>query len=151
MALQQAVGASIGVSATLPPQHDDDATNGFPGLTFEKLGRINGYPNLDGTYDIATFDDLETGEEVKFVDVLRAGNSTFNVGLDTDDAGQAVVQTAFDTASKVAFEFTLKNGAKYYRTAAVTSFAPSSIGTGNVVMASLGLEFEKTTVKVLTP
>lgn len=145
MALQQAVGASIGVSATLPATHD---ALGFGALTFIKLGRINGYPDLDGTYDIAAFTDMETGEEIKFVDVLRAGSSTFDVGLDMEDAGQTAVQTAFDGGDKMAFEFTLKSGAKYYRTAAVTSFAPSSIATGNVVMASLTLEFEKTTVKV---
>lgn len=145
MALQQAVGASIGVSADLPASHD---STGFQALTFTKVGRVNGYPDLDGTYDIAAFDDLETGEEVKFVDVLRAGNSTFNIGLDPADAGQVIIQGAFDNAEKISLEFTLKSGSIYYRTAAVTSFAPSSIATGNVVMASLGLEFEKSTVKV---
>lgn len=145
MALQQAVGAAIGVSATLPATHD---STGFAALTFTKVGRINGYPDLDGTYDIATFDDLETGEEIKFVDVLRAGSGSFNVGLDPDDAGQVIVQAAFDNGTKMALEFTLKSGAKYYRTAAVTSFRPTNIGTGNIVMAEMSLEFEKTTVKV---
>lgn len=145
MSLQQAVGASIGISSGLPATHD---AAGFGAMTFTTIGRISGYPDLDGTYDIATFDDLETGEEVKFVDILRAGNSTFNVGLDTADAGQTIVQTEFDAGNKASFAFTLKDGTIYYRTAAITSFAPTNIATGNIVMAALGLEFEKTTVKV---
>ena len=146
MALQQAVGASISVVKDLPATHD---VMGFGALTFVKVGEINGFPDLDGTYDIATFGNLETGQETKFVDVLRAGSSTFNIGLDVADAGQIVLQDAFDTAAKASFEFKLKDGTIYYRTAAVTSFAPSGIGTGNVVLASLGLEFENKTVRVL--
>lgn len=143
MALQQAVGASIGVSATLPATHDN---TGFGALTYAKVGRINGYPDLDGTFDVATFDDLETGEEVKFADVLRAGSSTFNVGLDEADAGQIILDA--NKGAKLAFEFTLKSGVVYYRTAILTSYKPTGIATGNVVLAELGLEFEKTTVKV---
>lgn len=145
MGLQQSVGAAIAVSATLPTTFD---STGFAALTYTKLGKLNGYPDLDGTRDIATFDNLETGEEEKFGDVFRAGNSTFNVGLDPVDAGQIIVEAAKDANTKLAMEFTLKDGTIYYRQAIVTSFRPAGIGTGNIVLAAVGLEFEKTTIKV---
>ena len=148
MALQQAVGATIGFVAELPTSHDD---TGFGTLTYETVGKLEGYPDLDGVYDIATFTGLDSGEEEKFVDVLRAGNSSFMVGLDPDDAGQTAVETAFRDGTKGSFEFTLKDGTVYYRTAAITSYNPTNIGVGNVVMADLGLEFEKTTIKVAAP
>ena len=146
MALQQSVGAKIGVSATLSTTHDDDATTGFPSLTFTNIGRINGYPDLDGTFDVTTFEDLETGEEIKFADIFRAGNGTFMVGLDEADAGQVILEG--NKGGKLAFAFTLKSGAVYYRNAILTSYRPTNINVGGVVMAELGLEFEKTTVKV---
>lgn len=146
MPLQQSVGASIGVSANLPTSHNADASTGFPSLTFTKVGRINGYPSLDGTYDVATFTDLETGEELKFPDVFRAGNATFAIGLDASDAGQMILSD--NIGAKLSFEFTLKSGTKYYRAAILTRYAPSSIAAGNVVNAEVTLEFEKSTVKV---
>lgn len=143
MALQQAAGASISVSATLPATHD---ATGFGALTFTKIGRINGYPELDGNFDVATFEDLETNEESKFADMFRAGGATFNIGLDDADAGQIVLNA--NKGSKLAFAFKLKSGTIYYRIAILTSLFPTGIAIGNVVMAQMGLEFEKTTVKV---
>ena len=52
MALQQAVGATISFVAELPATHDD---TGFGALTYETVGKLEGYPDLDGVYDIATF------------------------------------------------------------------------------------------------
>lgn len=143
MALQQAVGASIGVSTTLPATYDQA---GYEALTFTAVGKINSMPDLDGEYDVATFDDLETGEEMKFADVFRAGDGTFTVGLDEADAGQTALAGAKGT--KAAFEFTLKSGTVYYRTAVVKSFKPTGVSTGNVVTAEVSLAFEGSTIKV---
>jgi hypothetical protein len=142
MALFQAAGTSIGISGTLASTHD---AVGFEALTFAAVGKIDGSPELDGTYDTASFTNLETGEEEKFADVLRAGSGSFQVGLDEGDAGQAVIEAAKGT--KAAFAFTLANGSIYYRNAIVTSFKPTNITVGGVVMADIALEFEKTTVK----
>jgi len=148
MALQQAVGAALAVSASLPATHD---STGFEALTPTSVGYINSIPSLDGTRDVATFDDLTTGEEMKFADVMRAGEGTFSVGLDPDDSGQGILESAKDSGDKVAILVTLKDGTKYYRTAVVTSFMPTGIETGNVVTAEVGLAFEKSTVKVAAP
>lgn len=145
MALQQAVGATIGWSASLPATHD---AAGMGALAPTAVGKVNSVPDLDGTRDIATFDNLSTGEEEKFADVWRAGNGTFQVGLDESDAGQSALATAASTGEKGVLVVTLKSGAKYYRPAIITSYKPTNISTGNVVMAEVGVEFERTTVKV---
>jgi hypothetical protein len=142
MALFQAAGTTIGVSATLASTHD---AVGFEALTFASVGQIEGAPDLDGTFDTASFTNLETGEEEKFPDVLRAGSGSFQVGLDEGDAGQTAMEG--QKGKKAAFAFTLANGSIYYRNAIVTSFKPTNITVGGVVMADIALEFEKTTVK----
>ena len=145
MSLQQSVGASMHYSAALPATHDAD---GFAALTFTKVGRLNSLPDLDGTRDIATFDDLELGTEEKFGDVFRAGGSTFTIGLDDGDDGQALLNAAAISGDKGSMKVVLKDGTIYNRTCIVTSMKPTGIATGNIVTAECGMEFEKTTVKV---
>jgi hypothetical protein len=143
MALQQAVGITAGISTTLPATHD---AAGFGALTFTAIGKLNAVPDMTGEHDIANFDNLSTGEEEKFADVFRAGDGMLSVGLDYDDTGQTAIEGAVGT--KVAWEFTLKDGTVYYRNGIVRSFKPMGFSTGNVVMADVSVAFEKTSVKV---
>ncbi|WP_420013922.1 hypothetical protein [Tateyamaria sp.] len=142
MALQQAVGMAAGVSTTLPATFD---STGFAALTYTACGRLNTAPDLDGEYDVANFDDLTLGTEVKLSDVFRAGEGTMSLGFDEEDAGQAILEGA--KGDKVALAFTLKNGTVYYRTAIIKSYKPVNISTGNIVMADVMLAFEGVTVK----
>lgn len=151
MALQSSVGIKVGVSATLPTTHDDDATDGFPSLTYTSCGKLNAAPPMTGTRDIANFDNLSTGEEEKVLDVLRAGAGPLNFGFDEEDAGQIIIETADEAtttaASTLAFEFTLPSGRKYYRLGIVTSYAPTG-SIGSVMTAEANVEFVKAHVKV---
>ncbi|MBQ0802989.1 MAG: hypothetical protein KBT76_14755 [Sulfitobacter litoralis] len=148
MGLQSSVGIKVGVSATMPATHD---SVGFAALTFINCGKLNGAPAMTGTKDVATFDDLSTGEEWKLVDILRAGNGDMSYGYDAEDTGQAALETAAESAtddgSKVALEFTLNNGTKYYRLAIITSYTPEG-SVGNVLMATVGTEFYRKHIKV---
>jgi hypothetical protein len=145
MGLQQAVGAQLHISAALPATHDD---TGFAALTYTKVGKLSSLPDLDGEYDTATFDNLETGEEEKFPDVFRAGDGVFTVGLDDSDTGQDLIETSKDAKTKCSFKFTLKDGTVYYRIGFFRSYKPTGIEVGGVVMAECSVEFEKSTVKV---
>ncbi|UOA14523.1 hypothetical protein [Sulfitobacter dubius] len=151
MGLQSSVGIAVGVSATLPSTHDDEAATGFPSLTYTAAGKLNSTAPMTGTKDVATFDNLTTGEEEKLVDILRAGNGDMSFGYDADDAGQALLETAAeasdDATSKVALKFTLNNGDVYYRLAIITSYTPEG-SLGNVLMATVGTEFYRKHVKV---
>ena len=151
MGLQSSVGIAVGVSATLPSTHDAEAATGFPSLTYTGAGKLNSAAPMTGTKDVATFDNLTTGEEEKLVDILRAGNGDMSFGYDADDAGQALLETAAeasdDATSKVALEFTLNNGDVYYRLAIITSYTPEG-SVGNVLMATVGTEFYRKHVKV---
>jgi len=154
MALQSSVGITVGVSATLPTSHDDDASNGFPSLTFTACGKLNAAPPMTGTRDIASFDNLSTGEEEKVLDVLRAGGGELTFGFDEEDAGQQIIETAADAdtdaASTLAFEFTLPSGRIYYRRGIVTSYAPTG-SIGSVMTAAANVEFTKAHVKTDAP
>jgi len=154
MALQSSVGITVGVSATLPTTHDDDAVTGFPGMTYTACGKLNASPPMTGTRDIANFDNLSTGEEEKVLDVLRAGSGELTFGFDEDDAGQVIIETAADAtttaASTLAMEFTLPSGRIYYRLGIVTSYTPTG-SIGSVMTAAANVEFVKDHVKVNAP
>ena len=151
MALQSSVGITVGVSATLPTTHDDDASTGFPGMTYIACGKLSGPPSMTGVFDTASFDDISTGEETKIVDMLRAGAGELMFGYDGADTGQVALETAADATSdatkKVALEFTLANGDVYYRLAIITSYTPSA-AIGNVLMATIAAEFYRKHIKV---
>lgn len=151
MALQSSIGIAVGVSATLPTTHDDEAATGFPSLTFTACGKLSAAAPMTGTKDVATFDNLTTGEEEKLVDILRSGGGEMSFGYDPEDAGQGILETAADAtadaASKVALEFELPNGDVYYRLAIITSYTPEG-SVGNVLMATVNAEFYKKHVKV---
>jgi len=147
MALQSSVGVSVGVSAGLPATHD---SVGFAALTFTACGKLSTAAPMTGTKDVATFDNLTTGEEEKFADIMRAGAGDMSFGYDPADAGQTVLETAADAdgaSSNVALEFTLLNGDVYYRLAVITSYVPDP-QIGSVLMATVGSEFYKKHVKV---
>jgi len=99
MALQSSVGIKVGVSATLPTTHDDTAVTGFPGMTYINCGKLNSPPPMTGTKDVATFENLSTGEEEKLLDILRAGNGEMAFGYDEADTGQTALQTAADATT----------------------------------------------------
>jgi len=151
MALQSSVGIKVGVSAVLPTTHDGEAVTGFPGMTYIPCGKLSAAAPMTGTKDVATFDNLSTGEEEKLVDMLRAGAGDMSYGYDAEDLGQAALEVAADAtadaASKVALEFSLNNGDTYYRLAIITSYTPEG-SVGNVLMATVGTEFYKKHVKV---
>lgn len=148
MALQSSVGITVGVSATLPATHD---AAGFAALTFTPCGKLSAAAPMTGTYDVATFDNLSTGEEEKVLDVLRAGNGDMTFAYDDEDAGQTILDTRgnSDTPSEhnVAFEFTLNNGDVYYRLAVLTSYRPEGT-VGQVLTATVAAEFYRKHIKV---
>ena len=148
MGLQSSVGITVGVSATLPATLD---STGFGALTMTSGGKLSAPPPMSGKKDVATFDNLSTGEEEKLVDMLRAGSGDLVFGYDETDAGQTILGTAADAStdagSKVALAFTLNSGTIFYRLAIITSHTPQG-SVGNVLTATCNCEFYRKHVKV---
>lgn len=143
MALQQSVGTLAAVAAGEPATHDQA---GFEALTFTNVGSINAIPDLVGVYDIASADLLDQGEEVKFADILRAGEGDLVLWYDEDDAGQAIIEA--QVGQKVSWRFTLRSGTVYYRTGIIRSYGPTGVAVGNVTQSTTSVAFEKIHVKV---
>ncbi len=145
MALQQSVGIALAVSTTLPAADTEEAYNS---ITFTPVGELSEVPDLTGEYDIASFDNLTTGQETKFADINRAGDGEIKLGFNLDDAGQTILETAAADGDSLSLEFTLKDDTKYYRKAIIKSFKPADVSTGNVLMASVMVAFFGVSVKV---
>lgn len=144
MTIQQSVGTALAVSAVLPATSDEA---GFDALTFTPVGKLQSIPDLDGTYDVVTADDLTLGEEYKEAGILRAGDGEFDVLLDDEDAGQNALYGL--RGQRAALEITLKSGTKFYRTAAILSMKPTGLSPDSFVMAKVNLAFYGKTIRVL--
>jgi len=137
MALSRSIGSELWAVAALAATEDQV---GFDALAFVQVGELESPPPTRGTRDIATFENISTGAEVKEPDIIRAGNGTFMVGFDDTDAGQDILEAAFDSGDKVTVCINIA-GVGFYRRAIVTSYNPRA-QFGQVVKAEIGLEFE---------
>lgn len=143
MATTSAVGTEVAMSPDLPTDYTDTA---FAALSWSVVGRLQSAPPADGSYDVSTFEDITTGEELKEPDIFRAGEGTCNVAYDLDDAGQDVLRS--NVGQKVSIRLTMKNGAIFYRTAVIRSFMPTNISVGSFLIAEVGFAFFGRTVVV---
>ena len=145
MAIIGAAGTTLGASASLAATKDDTGVNA---LTFTTVGKTGTMPDLDGSFDVATFDGLGEQLEYKEVDIFRAGSGTLEVALDDDDAGQGILETAALTGAIVGLQATLNNGNKYYREAIIKSFMPTGLTVGGIVRATVDCDYTGRTVKI---
>jgi len=148
MAIINSVGTLVAVVQAEPATKDQA---GFEALSFTPAGCMSAIPPLTGTKEIASFDCLDTGEEIKVLDMDRAGQGDIEFAYNEDDAGQVIIETAAAASthatSVLSLRFTLSNGTIYYRTGLATSYSPNS-AVGQVIQATASMEFFGTHVKV---
>jgi hypothetical protein len=143
MALTTSVGATISMSATLPTTFDDNATTGYPSLTFTQLGWVEDIPEYGPEATTVEFTPVDDGIIRKFHGPTNYGSLSVPVGLDFDDAGQTVAKTAQDTKNEIAFEIKYDDGLIDYCSGKVMSFKRANGAAGGVRKGSVMIEFER--------
>lgn len=137
MTIQTAAGASLAVSASSIAAF---TASGYGAATYTTVGEITNIGEFGKQYELVTFNPLATRGTKKLKGSWDAGSLTPELGLDPDDAGQAIMETALDSDAAIACRVTLQDGTVYYFMGLVMAFRPNVGSVNDVVMATCQIE-----------
>ena len=126
MGIQSNAGASVAICASLPATHN---AAGFNALSFTTVGEITNLPEFGRKFALITHKPLATRATRKLKGSYDEGQLPFELGLDTDDAGQTIMKAASASDNPYAFRVTMQNGDKYFMLGLVMEFV---VGGGDV-------------------
>lgn len=142
MTVRTSAGTTIGISSSAPATFN---ATGYDALTFTSIGEVTDLGEFGRTYSLVTHNPLSTRATVKKKGSYNEGAVTMQVGLDTDDAGQALVKTASQSDADYYFKITTQNGDIYYFPAMVMSFVVGVGSVDQITTASISLELTSAT------
>lgn len=114
MTVHASSGTCVSVSASAPATHD---SSGFAALTFTAVGELETIGDIAIAHAAVNFANLCTGKTTTLKGGEEAINVPIGVGLDRDDAGQALMTTARASLTAIySFKISEANGdAMYFR------------------------------------
>jgi hypothetical protein len=109
-------------------------TGGFAALSWTEVGELSDIGNLGGTTNVVKHMPIKTGAVVK-----RSGSTDYGTlnlkGAKASDAGQTILQTAFDARSSISFKIVYPSalGTTNYFTGIVASTI-TSVGNSDQIL-----------------
>lgn len=107
--VQTMLGATLSLSATLPETYDA-AGYASTDFTWTEIGEIENHGNHGGTKTIIEFTPVDTGVVTKLPGGKNYGNKSLMVGYIPGDAGQAMIETAFESTARYSAKITYPLG-----------------------------------------
>lgn len=137
MTVRASVGTLLAISAGAPATND---AAGFAALSWTTIGEITNVGELAQQWGMAEHTPVDTGRVEKYKTTRNAGSQTFELGLDTDDAGQILAKAAMLATGNYSFRQTMPNGDIYYSRGLVTNFSSTPGDAGAITNASMTIE-----------
>ncbi len=145
MAVRTSAGTTIGISSASPATFDN---TGFAALTYTTIGEVTDLGEFGREYALVTHMPVASRGVVKKKGSYNAGAMTLALGLDNDDAGQALLKTASNSDALYSFKVALQGGDIYYFQASVMSFKTAVGGVDTITNATVTLELNVTSAGV---
>lgn len=99
MTVFTSAGTSLGISASAPATYDE---SGYSILSYTTIGEVNDLGDIPSrVYQVVTWQPIGERGERKAKGGYGLGTQTITVGIDSDDAGQALIDSA--TASDLPY------------------------------------------------
>lgn len=131
---------SIVASGTAPATFD---ATGYAALSWVPIGEITDLGELGREYNLVTHNPLGNRATQKFKGSFNEGSMSISLGLQTDDAGQIIVESATNSDLSFSYRMITQNGDTYYFRAQSLKF---KIGVGSVdQITTATLQLEVTT------
>lgn len=146
MAIQNASGTTLGISATLPSTFDAVASTGYPSLTFTTVGEVTNIPAMGSVNNTVTHNPLGEIDIAKRPGSRNHGSISVPMALDPSDGGQVIVLAQL--RSECAFHVTMPDGADHYFTGYVMGFTTEVGGSDNMLMATMTVELTRAETRV---
>jgi hypothetical protein len=137
MTTSTSAGATLGITATAPATFDKA---GYTAGVFTPIGEITNLGDFGREYSKVEHKPLATRGTVKFKGGFDEGQLALTIGLDEDDAGQMLLETAAGSDANYYFCLTRQTGDKYYFPAQVMSFKRQVGERDSITSVSVSLE-----------
>jgi len=132
MTVKTSAGTTLAVSAGLPATED---SAGYAALSWTEVGEITDLGEFGKVYNLVTHNPLATRRTVKKKGSFNDGSISLALGLDSSDAGQAILDAAVDSDANYSFRVTDQDSDIDYFQAIVMS-KPKSIGSVDSITSS---------------
>jgi hypothetical protein len=143
--VKTSAGTTFALSADAPTTHDE---TGYSALVYTDVGEVTNIPEYGGTYQLVTHEPLASRAVVKRKGSLNHGSLTLQIGKDINDAGQALLKTAYGEDEAYSFEITLQDGTIHYTTGQVFSFTTNVGNSNQITGISCKIELDTEIIEV---
>lgn len=106
-------GATLAISATLPATYDA-AGYGATAMVYTLIGEVENYGNHGGSKTITEFTPVSTGIVTKIAGSKNYGTMTMMMASIPADAGQILLDTAFESTAHYSVKMTYPSGRIHY-------------------------------------
>jgi len=150
MAIQSAAGASLLVSVSHPATFDAAGYGALvAGATV--VGEVSNIGEFGKEFALVTANALAHRGTRKLKGSYNNGTLSPSLNLDTDDAGQGLMETLLESDEPGTFFVVLQNGATYGLEGLVMSFKTSVGEIDSIVTASTSIEITHNDIVLLEP
>jgi hypothetical protein len=142
-------GSTLAIGAAAPATND---AAGFGALTLTEVGQVEKIGSLGASFAKVEFQPLK-GPKQKYKGSADYGALQPSMAIDSDDAGQTLLNTAADDESQKLYSFrvTYPDGAKRFFQGRVFGSPETADGADTMLMAAPAIEICTKIVKVAAP
>lgn len=106
-------GATLAISATLPATYDQAGYESTD-MVYTTIGEIENFGNHGGTKQIVEFTPADTGVVAKMAGSKNYGTMSLTMAHIPTDAGQAILEAAFESTNHYSAKMTYPSGRVHY-------------------------------------
>lgn len=140
MTVHTTAGTTLRISATAPATFDVAGYETAFTTGAKLVGEITDLGEFGREYALVTHSPIDTRGTQKFKGSFNEGSMALQLGLDQEDEGQILMQTALNDDADYSFEITLQGGDVAYFQAKVMTFKVGAGGGDSITSASCTLE-----------
>lgn len=137
MSVNTSAGTLLSISAAAPASF---TAAGYAALTYTPIGEIVDPGEFGRKYAVVTHTPVGTRGTQKFKGSFNEGAMNLQMGLDTADAGQILLQAAVNSDAPHSFKVTLPSGAIFYFQGMAMEFVITGLTVDSITSASCALE-----------
>ena len=143
-------GVRLRVVAETPATND---AAGFEALTLVEVGEVIDFPEYGPNVQVVESQPLATGVTEKFNGFINYGSLAIGLELDTEDAGQQVLEAGVPVPpaqfTPHSFEITYPDGTVEYFTGGIFSYTRNPGSANSMVGSTVQVEINSAIVRVL--
>lgn len=149
MSKQTSTGIALSVVADLPATEDD---TGYAALTWVEVGEVVDLPEYGPTVQVVESNPLKTGITEKYPGFTNFGSIAIGLELDTEDAGQQILEAAINPGGAFvphSFKIEFADGTIEYFHGGVFSYTRAPGSANSMVGSTAQAEINSIIVRVL--